>query len=137
MFGTLKQLLMLVARVRWFIPRQGHSLRFFISLLNILVCSHQSIYRHYRDLKAADRRARFKAFVSALASLPDSGEISMPATLLARLLRTIYLTEAVPRNGVEALGGGPNHGYINHQHFSYGDSLQSIIRPGMKTGHLP
>ena len=63
------------------------------------------------------------------APVSDLAQASVPATLLARLLRTIYLTEMVLRKQGGARHGGPNQGYINHPQFSYGDSLQSIIPP--------
>lgn len=137
MFSILKQLSILIGFVRWLIPSQGRSVRFYFSLLNVLIGSRQSVYRHFRELKAAGGRARFKDFLRALAAVSDSGKTSVPATLLARLLRTIYLTDVVPGKDYGDRHGGPNQGYIDHPQFSYGDSLQSFMRPKTKTGELP
>ena len=106
-------------------------MRFYFSLLNLLIGSRQSVYRHFRQIKAFDRHRRFQDFLRALAAASDSGRASVPAALLARLLRAIYLTEVVPTQKDELRYGGPNFGYIDHPHFSYGKSLQPII--GRKT----
>lgn len=137
MLRTSKQLLLLVGFLKWLIPREGRSVRFYISLLNVMICSRQSVYRHFTLLKSSDTRARFRDFLCALATVSDSRQTSVPAVLVARLLRTIYLTEVVPRKPSGARHGGPNQGYINHPQFGYGDSLQSIIRPITNTGDLP
>lgn len=122
MFAAFKQFFMLVRFVRWLVPDHGLSLRFCLSFANILIYSRQSVYRHFRLLKGRNKRARLYEFLRVLATLPNSGQTSIPATLLTRLLRTIYLTEVVPPEG----RGGPNMGYVNHPQFSYGDTLESI-----------
>lgn len=129
MFRMLKQMSILSGFVRWLIPEQGRSMRFYFSLINVLIGSRQSVYRHFREIKASDRRSRFKDFLRALAAVSDKGQTSVPAALLARLLRTIYLTEVLPRKDDDSRYGGPNQGYINHPQFSYGNSLQSIASP--------
>lgn len=129
MFRTLKHLSILVDFVRWLIPERGRSVRFYFSLLNILIGSRQSVFRHFRELKTSDRLSRYREFIRALATISSSGKTSVPATLLSRLLRTIYLTGGLVDGGNTERLGGPNQGYINHPQFSYGDSLQSILPP--------
>lgn len=123
MFAAFKRFFTLVRFVRWLVPDHGLSLRFCLSFTNILIYSRQSVYRHFRLLKGRNKRARLYEFLRVLADLPSSGQTSIPATLLARMLRTIYLTEVVPREE----GGGPNLGYVNHSQFSYGNTLESIV----------
>lgn len=125
MSQILREISIVIGFVRWLIPKEGRSVRFYFSLLNLLIGSRQSIYGHFRQLRASDRQRRFQDFLRALAAASDSGRASVPAALLARLLRAIYLTEVVPRKNDDPRYGGPNLGYINHPHFSYGKSLPS------------
>jgi len=129
----LKQISVVIGFVRWLIPKEGRSVRFYFSLLNLLIGSRQSVYWQFRQIKAADRRRRFQDFLRALANASDTGRASVPAALLARLLRAIYLTEIAPGQKDGLRYGRPNLGYIDHPHFSYGKSLQSIIRRKTKT----
>ncbi len=138
MFDSLKQIASVMVTVRWLVPRQSVSLRLYLSLLNILIVSRQSVYRHFVEYKAADKRSRVREFFKSVAAIPVSDRPTVTATLLARLLRTIYLTEIAPGDkGGNVARGGPNQGYINHPQFGYGESLQSIIRPKSTKGPLP
>lgn len=140
MVEVLKKLLAVFGFVKWILPKDGCSLRFYISLLSVLLFGRQSVYYHFRLLKGASSRPRFKKFISELASVrvPDSELMptSVPARLLARLLRTIYLTEVLPRKEEAAQCTASNHGYINHPQFSYGESLQSLIRSQTRSGEI-
>jgi hypothetical protein len=129
MFTTFKRFFTLVGFVRWLIPDNVLSLRFCLSLTSILIYSRQSVYRHFRSLKEANERARIGEFLRVLENLPNSRQTSIPSTLLTRLLRTIYLTEVIPREG----RGGPNKGYVNHPQFSYGSTLRSCVPQHIKT----
>ena len=122
----------------WLLPEGGRSPRLYFSLLKTLLCGRQSVYRHFKLLKAAHGRIRLRTFVRALASVRahDPTLDSTPARLLARLLRTTYLTEVLPRREEAAHRAGPNRGYINHPQFGYGESLGSATRPRTTDGNL-
>jgi hypothetical protein len=127
--------------IRYVLPREGRTLRFYFSFLSVLACGSGSIYYHFKSLQRFSLLARLRKFTIAVASLrpPLSATrpVSVPARLLARLLRTIYLTEVLPKHDDAAWRTGPNRGYINHPHFSYGDSLGQVICSRTKTGNLP
>ena len=125
MFNILNQLLNLSRFIRWLVPENGRTLRLYLSLLNVLVYSRYSVYQHFREFSTSDNRGQFGEFFISLASIPDLGKASVPATLLTRLLRTIYLTGAAGRNGTVNIAG-PNQGYLDHSCFSYGNDLERI-----------
>ena len=84
-------------------------------------------------------RARLKSFLDNIALIttnPLSTKATVPARLLARLLRSIYLTEVLPRQDPVAEKAGPNEGYVTHAQFSYGRSLENLTRPETRDGHL-
>jgi hypothetical protein len=122
--------------VRWVLAEGGCSARLYADLLRILLHGRQSVYGHYRSAKAASAGRGPKAFLNSLASAQAHGGATVPARLLARLLRTIYLTEVLPRRDAAARRAGPNEGYAAHPQFSYGESLGASTRPKTGDGNL-
>lgn len=122
-----KQIVIIVTFVIWLIPRGGRTFRFFFSLLYLLLGSRQSVYGHFREIYAPRSTQTLKRFISALARTSEPGHDSLPATLLARLLRTNYLTEVTFDLGDGLLDGEKSVVYIDHPHFSYGESLERFV----------
>jgi hypothetical protein len=126
--------------VKWALPGDGRSLWLYAHLLRVLLHGRQSVYAHFKLAKAGSTRARLKSFINSLASVQTPVNAARPATvparLLARLLRTIYLTEVLPRRDPAARRAGPNRGYAAHPRFSYGESLRDSTRARTRDGHL-
>ena len=129
----------LPAFVRWVLPKNGCSLRLWTNLAQVLVYGRQSVYSHFKAIRITSSRKRLKTFLNglALAQVPRDAEQAVPvsARLLARLLRTIYLTEVLPRKDPVAGKAGPNQGYVAHPHFTYGPSLGALTRASTRDGH--
>lgn len=126
--------------IEYVLPARSASPRFYFALLRILLCGRESVFTHFKSLKAATSRGGFTRFVQSVAATRAPEEVTatvpVPARLLARLLRTVYLTEVLPHKNPVKRRAGANDGYINHPHFSYGNSLQSAARSQTRHGDL-
>ena len=131
----MKKFKTLISFIRWAMPQGGCSLRFFTSLVMLFLYGRESIYTHFKTLKPTS----LKDFLNKLALIKvpssDAELVTVQSRLLTRLLRTVYLTEVLSKNGGIDLVD-PKHGYTAHPHFSYGESLGLTIHSVTENGSL-